>query len=503
MGPNGPGQFGQQFNTNGDTDVPPNLAAQPLVPLPPQMEQQPAPPTAAWAPQADPLSAGYAGAPGPLPTQPIIQNSPSGKGKLVAVVLVLSLLMLGGAAAAYQYLYVPNTPANIFKTGMQRSGEALGQLSTDATEASKLQALEQSEINGSMELKADDATYAGTIRMSNDPDSNETDLTASMTDQDGKKSQLGVQLLAEKAQDARLPDMYLKMQGLKALGLDALLPGISAYDNKWIGFSSTFLEQLIPEDAAALDTGNELTSGDVTEATKTVTSVVQKYILTDEPANAVLSQKRFVATEQLTSDITANRYVVGVNKANAKKFCQALITDFSKTKLYGKLVGDSSSSDPDLQQTIDDCGKQVDEIPDDDSLELWVDTSYKIISKLRYTSPEQKKSYMEFGHMYRGGDELPLFSVIHDEDEKVDLRVDVATNMKQGTSKMKLDFADTSEADMTFKMDLDIKPAAQPVTVQKPTGVTPIEDVFKQLNLGGDLSSPEFQPTLTELPSEG
>lgn len=490
----GPDQQGRQFGDGAPASEPQNPAAG-QAPGP-----APSPMAPAWQPHNnDPLM--FGGMPGPLPTEPIIRPVKQGKGKLVAGLSIMSLLLLGGVAAAYQFLYVPNTPAAIFKTGMQRSGETLEKLVAEATDEPNLKAVEQSVVNGKVKIESDGSTYGGTLAMSNDLDTSDVDLAVNMTDQDGKKTNIGLELLLQVPEGKRLPDTYFKLQGIKELGLEQYIAGIDTYENQWVGISAEFLEELYPVEAEAAPAEEALSAADLAEVSRAVLGNVRTYVLTDDPAVAVLQQKRFVGTEQIGSDITANRYVVSVNKANAKKFCQSVINDVTATDGFKRLPGVTSETiDVDKRSAIEACNKEIDEMKDADTIELWIDTSYKLVSKVRFTEIDQPKSYVEFGQLYKGGDELPLFVSMHDEDERLDGRLDMVSNLRQGTTTIKVSYDARGESPFGMNLDLDVKPADKPVEVQKPATFTPLEDVLKRLGLdeAGPVLPTTTLPAVTE-----
>lgn len=425
-------------------------------------------------------------------------SRPKRKKPLVTVIVLATLLVLGGGSAAVFGLYLPNTPANVWNTGLERSGESIEKMTLEATTKEKLAAFEQSELTGSVDITADGESFSGTIAAKYDKDSADSTMTVSFDGESGAKQNLGVHVMAEMAKGKELPDMYLKLSGIKALGLDAMAPGVGTYDGKWIGISAAYLEQYLDDADKDAMTAEEFTHEDATALAKIVLADSRKYLFSADPQTAVLVQKSFVGTETLDGGMTANHYTVGINKANAKAYCEALITNLSASPSFKKLPGvDASTIETDKKSSIDDCKKSIDaDIKDTDTFDMWIDKQYKLIHKARFTDDKERGDYIEVGQSYKGGDTLPMFVAMHSDKDKFDgrmtLDVDVARSVTNGT----FTFKQTGESKLDVNAKFGFKPHQGTVTVQKPAGAIPIQEVFKQLGFDPEaLAETELQDT--------
>ncbi len=449
------------------------------------------------------------------PVQPFQQMQRPKRKKRVLAIVIASIVVIGAAAGGVFGLYLPNTSANVWNTGLNRSGETLEQLTMEATAKDKVDVLKKSTLAGSIEFTSDGETYSGKINSKYDPISSDTTLSVSFKapgldtsfDSQGlggsasqrpasnpaKQQEIGLQVLTEQAADKVFPDTFFKLSGFKTLGLDGFLPGLNDYDGKWIAAPAEYLQSFLPADELEKlqsekksgKTDSRFDHEDAAELARITMANSRKYLFSTDVETAILVQKSFVGTEELDGDITANHYTVSLNKANAKKFCQSIIDDLAASESFKKLPGmDEETFAEDKKTAIEDCKKSVDDdIDENDTFDMWIDKSYKLIHKVRFTDKEEKGSYVDIGQSYKGGDVLPLFMRVHSDKDKMDGTFTLDIDTKQNTTVGAWNFKATGEEAFSTKASLELKPHEGKVTITKPTGAIPLKDVLSRFGI--------------------
>lgn len=431
--------------------------------------------------------------------------------KKVLLFCAAVVLLLGIGAGAVFGFYLPNTPANVWKTGLNRSGEALGSVVTSATEKDKLDAFKKSQINASVTFNHSAATYSGTFAAKFDDKKSDGSLDISVAEKDMPAKQVSLKYLSELKDGSLYPNIYFQVTGLKAIGgeeLEAFVPGISEFDGKWIGIDAEYLKSLgLPAEEAKPDEQNKeqsITADEISELARTVTNTVNEYILTANPDKAIFEQRKFVGKETVDG-VKAYRYQVGMNKQHAKDFCKAIIERMAATKIAKKVPGYSEQNAArQVEESIKSCQTSADEdIKQDYTFDMWIDAKYKLIYKIRATSPDDKDVYTDIGQIYKGGDELSFFLNTHDGKNQSESKATVETNIKTNQTKANFTFKSTKQ-DNPFDMtlSLDAKPFTEEIKIEKPAGTVPVQDVLQRLGIDPSaIGSPLWG--LSSLSSEG
>ncbi len=428
-------------------------------------------------------------------------KSPKKRLLLWSGVVVFLALMGGGAVFGF---YLPNQPSNVWKTGLNRTGDALEKTTASMTEKSKLEAFGKSQMSGSAELKGKD--YAYTASFSNKFDKNKSDgnldVIAKNAGQPDKK--FGAKFLSELKEGSMYPSIYFQLSGLKTLGIESLeqyLPGVSGYEGKWIAIEEEYIRSLVdqarqmsgvalPETTTPTETKKEdrVTADDVAGLTRTISGLTSEYVFTADPAKAIFEQRKFVGKETV-EDMKTYHYEVGINKAHAKDFCKAAVEKIFASSVYKKTLsveGVSAGADADKQQqesTIKGCQESVDtDIKDDRTFDMWIDAKYKLVHKIRMSS-EDKSSYVDFGQIYKGGDDLSLFIASHtnasEGSNESNVKITIDTNLKSNETKANFTAkAGRDESAIDVTATFEAKPLTEEIKIEKPTGAVPIKNIF-------------------------
>jgi len=416
----------------------------------------------------------------PLPTP---QPSKSKKKKLLIIgAIVMALLLI--AAAAYAFLvYIPNRPQNVWNTGMNRTGETLAQLVNSATEESKLQSFEKAQVTGSVDIDSADAAGSAALAAKYDNKGFEGGLDVNL---EGSESDSALNVSAKAKggvkDGAQYPDVHFQLNGMTELGLDGLLPGIGEYDGRWITIGSDMIEAAVNSTAQLDQESAGPTAGQVAELTKSVVNTATEYIFSSEADKAVINQQSYVGKEESAEGITALHYKATVNKTNAKKFCGALVENVYATDAFNALADESEKTPEAKQESITSCQDSVEaDIDAADTFDIWIDSKYKLLHKVRISDPENQDKYVDIGQSYTGGDEIPFFVNYRDStDSKGTVSFAHVLNMKTYKSTGSV----TAEVEgVAVKGTYTVAPYNGTVDGSQPNNSVPVEQVLERLGI--------------------
>jgi len=420
-----------------------------------------------------------------------------GRRKLVlfggGVVLVLALT--SGVVFGW---YLPNTPNNVYNTGLSRSGKALNSLIIAATDKKKLETYKTSTISGSIDTTVAKSHYTGDFTTTFDKASLNGGLDVALTDAQGKKEALTAKVLSQIPSGSVYPNIWFQLTGLKTLGLDPLFPQVGTYDRKWIAVSSSYLQSIGAKYLNTSDnTQTQITTEDIAEVARAVSGVSQQYLFSTGTDKAVFEKRSFVGKEQVDG-LSVYHYKVGVNIEHAKAYCVALSDATISTNAYKKVSGRTAAEiTSDKTSAAKDCNQSTsDAIKATDTYDLWIDGHYKLVYKFRVYDKADKGLYTDVGQIYKGGDTLSLFVKVHDTHDSVDgaftLDTDLNTNQTNGTLIVK-----STSNDFPFNVTVKLKAvlSSKAVQVTPPTSAIKIEDVLKSLGLDAT-ATPEQAATL-------
>jgi hypothetical protein len=402
---------------------------------------------------------------------------------IVLAPLVLALI-IGGFVFGY---YLPNRPGAIWNTGLDRSGQALDTLLTEATDKQQFEQYKKSEVKATMDVKYQGNDLSGSFTGRFDDSKADGELKFTGKENGSAAVNLGMKVISILADGATYPDSYIQLNGLKALGADNLAPGVSQYDGKWISVEAKYLESLglpVPSaDKKKNDT--QINAGDISEVIRTTSAVAKDYVLTSDKDRALIEQRSFVGKEKVDG-ITAYHYKAGINKSHGEQFCTAYSDKLAETGLYKKLNhNDQAKINKSRDNDIKSCKKDFSGIKDSETFDIWIGGKYKLIHKIRVTDDKNKDSYWDIGQDYNGGDEISLFSNYHYAgDNPIDVSANFTTNIKTVDSKgtLAVNYGKGNDA-WQATASFEIKPLSGGLDLQKPADSIPIQTILKQYGL--------------------
>jgi hypothetical protein len=469
---------------NSPNEMPPRapMAFQPPV-TPPQPNPPGSGPNGVFPPQP-----GFGGQPvaqGSFNTNPMV-SPPAKKSRkkliiLVAIILVI-LLVVSGVVFG---LYLPNKPANVYKTGFSRTGKALNEMVNSATEQSKLDAFKKSDVTLDINAKYGQESFTGNLNAKFDASKVNSGLEFK-TAGSGQATNITAKILAEIPQNSQYPNIYFQVTGLKALGVDSFYPGLSNYDGKWIAITADYLKSLGNVPTAEETNKKQLTAGDFSELAKAFTAPTVDYVFGSDQDKAIFQQTSFVAKEKV-DDVNTYHYKVSFNEDHAKAYCKAIVDSVYSTGAYKKLPWvDENNVEKDKDNAKKDCDESD---PNQKNLQydLWIDAKYKLIYKIRETDTTKKDTYFEIGQLYKGGDDISLFFNYHSGEENMDGKLGLNTNLKTAVTSgtFSIDGGE-GEGKYNVKVTLSAKPLQGNVQVEKPANSIPIDQFLQSLGYSAE-----------------
>ncbi len=407
-----------------------------------------------------------------------------GKKKLFAMGGALFAVLLLASGFVFGY-YLPNKPDNVWKTGLSRTGKAVDKLVINATEEKKLESYKKSEMMATIEASSKDFNYSGSFTTKFDSTKADGALRVTLNEAGKPTGDVRLDFLSELPEKSQFPNIYFKYAGLKTLGADVYAPELVAYENKWIAVEESYLKSLGVTPSSKEEVEKEqITSADVAEFARAVSSVTSEYALSGDPNKAIFKQKSFVGKEK-ADGVSAYHYKVNVDEEHTKQYCRALIEKVYATNAIKKVPGtDGNSLAKEKDLAISDCQKSSsDELSDEDEFDMWIDAKYKLIHKVRFTDKENKKTYIDLGQTYKGGDSFSLFAAYHDDSGQIDAKLTLDTSIKSNATKGTISVKGGKEDRYEVKVTLEAKPYSGDIKIQKPAGAIPIKEILDKLGV--------------------
>lgn len=420
----------------------------------------------------------YSGSGGTTPSP--APNSSRKKKRLIIGGAVTAIVVLLSAGYVFGF-YLPNTPDRVWSTGLARTGKTVDQLVLAATEEEKLAKTTNSEFTGSVEANLAGQTYKGSFNSRYDVSRSDSSLAYN----NGSQKDFNLKLLTDLADSQDYPDIYFQVTGLNSLGAEQFFPGLGDYEDKWIAVSSSYLKSALPVEEETAGQNAKFTQQDAAELARIISATTREYVFSTDADKAVMKQKEFVGTEKFENDITANHYKVGINKTNAKKYCNALVGSFMSADAYKRLPGvNAGTIDQDKKDVVQECNESIDkDIDDNDEFDMWIDKKYKLVHKVRFSDKEDKGSYLEVGQNYTEGNVIPLFVTMHSDKEKYDGKLTLEVDTEKSITTGSLNFEYKDEQTYSAKASFEFKPSEKDVIIERPVDAIPIEQLMQSLNI--------------------
>lgn len=405
--------------------------------------------------------------------------------------------LIGGSAFAVLLLvatgvfgfYLPNTEANVWNTGLTRSGEAMDKVVIAATDVKKIEMYQTTNMKGKVYADFKNGTFTGDIGFKFDKKYSDgsASFTLKDTSEGGTNGTISGKFLSEIPDNSMFPNIYFQYSGLSQLGLDMWLPGISAYENTWIFADSQYLASL--GDSYMTGTSQDekqLTAQDVAEMVRAASAVTKEYAMTADPAKAVFIKKEFVGKERIDERSTYH-YRASIDLDHAKNYCVALSRAMLDTNGYKKLSdNDEAKLKEEKNNVATACADDLaaSGIKASDTFDMWIDKKYKLIHKARIYDKEDKGTYTDIGQTYKGGDQLSLFVAYHDTKDNSDGKFTLETNLKTNKTTGELTYNNREvSSPFNIKITLESTMETNPVRIEKPANAITLQELLQKMQI--------------------
>ena len=408
-----------------------------------------------------------------------VEKKPSRKKTILAGAIVAALFLLLGGGYVFG-MYLPNTPANVYKTSMSRTAAAYDSM-TELVAAQSKVAYKSAEVSGDMKFTSSGVSGEGTFTSKTDENNMEAAVNVNIA---GEKATVDIRGIKKSGNDN--PDIYLRVSGVKGL-LDSI--GADQYSNldgQWIVADHTLLDTY----TAALNEGDSAnvstpTTKQLQDALTKVGEVNRTYLFSTDSKSAVLNRKKDLG-KSTQDGRTVYGYEVGYDKSNMKSYIQELGKALNKSSLNTWAMGTSGKSISETLQ-LDEMANSVGKTSGDYTFTMFVDSQTKLVHKLHFKNASSA-DYLEISQNYTGGNSYP-FSLKYvsdgDKDNSGTLALDTTYNADKGTMTAKLNVSGKDNGSpLTLKANLNLTPSMSAVKVTAPTNAKPIVEVLSSL-MGG------------------
>jgi hypothetical protein len=400
----------------------------------------------------------------------------------VLVPVLVILLAVGGVFG----LYLPNKPENVFKRGLNRTGQAVDELTTTATDTATTAKYARTNVEGNVKFDSPEfGTYTAKIDGWGSARSTDFQAKLAMKEQGLADKNLSAHLLMGVPDGKQYPDIYVQLTGLSQLGLDSFLGDVNQYDGKWLYLSSDYLKSM--SDAYGVDFSHGLTNKikheDVTDFTKRLIKVSRDYVFNGDTQKGILENRQFLG-KQTIQGVKTNHYQVGLNKEHVKQFCTALGDAAFDSQLVKAQFDKDTARTEAKKEAVDSCKESANDIKQSDTFEMWIGGKYGLVRQIRIYDTDNKKDYVDFGQQYNGGDNISLYANLHVDDagSKGDGHASLALNAKTDAVTFDLSGKGTGEGKFTVAVHFSVTPANGSTKIQKPTtNVVDLGQIFSQL----------------------
>lgn len=454
-----------------------------------------------------------------ITVKPPVKKKPFYKNKKLMLITLGAIIFISIILGIIFGLYLPNTPNNVWNTGLSRTGKQSSAVIQALSDPKVSESLKKSKIEAGGTVTYNEQKY--TVSSNTLIDTTKSDTTAQVKASSGSKEDfvVDVALKTDLPETALLPNIYLKVDLsdpslFKSFGIP------EKYNNVWVSAEQDFMSELAKTYNIKLEDSKNITKEDIISVVDDFNSVSQQYIFTSDPQFAVVVKKSFIGSEEINNS-KANHYKASINKDNAKKYCYAVFDKLMNNESYKKyaLSGDTNT-EARKQENKQECDKLVNDIPNNLEFDIWINKSIKIVQQVRFYEDlskqveeaqnrkteclqtydayskdscdyvddfiEKGQKYIEFGQIIKSKKELLLYtSDVSDTDKnKSSFRAEIYVNSEtyelNGKINAKADNPNNKlNADLAFKM----LPYQGEIDTSKPKDSVPIQQVIEESEL--------------------
>lgn len=389
-----------------------------------------------------------------------------------------ALILLGGSAGAYYGYFVPNQPANVWRTALTNTGKGYDKLSS-YTQSQLGGQSKGIKLDGSFKLNGSVAAD-GNIQGSSDSDNGE--FTGSVS---ASGLKVGFDTRIIKSGSATSPDIYFKVDGIQGLG-DLLGLGdpkvqqdLNGLNGNWYFIDHSLFDQY----AKGANANLQFSRADVKSVLDAVGGAAKQNIFTNSPSKMAFTVKQQIGKEKQDGR-SVYHYKVGIDKTNLKAFVTSMCNNLKNSSLKKLFNNDSQSLDDSLG--CSSAAKSVDSFSSNRTADVWVDLHTKLIHKIRFTDPNNSGNYWDIGQDYQGGDNFPFSLAFQTKSngQTSSGNLNIALNTKTNTLSMTGSAQESGSNGVNGSMNLTVSPNSSTVKVDKPANAKNIIQLLNDLGFG-------------------
>ena len=412
-----------------------------------------------------------------------ISGGSSKKKWLIPVIVIALLLLLGGG---YLFaIYLPNTPGNVYKSGLSNTAQgydALVKYSSDA----QSKHYKGYKTDGSLKLTATGLSADGSF--SGQSDGNNGTGTLSL-DVAGEKFSANARTVQPTGQST--PDLYLQLNGIKPI-LDGY--GLSTIDNldgQWVVVDHTFIDSLAGASTGTSHAGSlsSPTAAQVQDALTRVGAVNKQYLLSTDPNTQVLQNKKYLGKSTVDGR-SVYGYQVGYDAGHLKTYVTALgqALDASKLNDWAKqATGKSLSS----TLNISTVANSVSTNKSTYTFDMYIDAKTKLIHQVHFSdATDPINNYVNLGLNYTGGSSYPFSVKFNAKSGSTITTATVTATLDTTTSKISGNFnlnVNDATSPVTLSANFTATPTNDTLTVTAPKNAVSLNTVLGKLGLNSSM----------------
>lgn len=423
------------------------------------------------------------------PAQPIFSDGRKGPSKKVIAIIAAAVLLIGGMAGWYFGYY--KNPSVIYSQSLKNTGKGYDKL-VDYIDTQEKATNQNYTGSGTFKAKFSDFSTDGSVSLKSGGGNGELAFDVGLA-----ATRVKADIRTMKS-SGDTPDIYVKVSDVKGLGsvlgtpeLDASLAQI---DNTWIVIDHTLIDNLdgivtaqAQSDAAAKQGP---TREQVFDEVRAFGKVNQEYLFSTKKDKAVTKVTKKIGAETVDGHKTYH-YKVALQPENVKKYIYAQRDALKASKLNDWLK--DNKYDKEVYESFDDLAKSTKDIKTSDTYDVWMDSSNRVIYKVRFSDTESKnpaQNFIDVGLDYKGGTQYPFFLAgsFKDGSDSTTFKLVTTLDTQSGNTNFTFNLNAPGSDGGSASANFNFKPSKTAIKVAKPAGAKPLSQVLSELGYGDLLS---------------
>ncbi|MEM6998095.1 MAG: DUF1720 domain-containing protein [Patescibacteria group bacterium] len=414
---------------------------------------------------------------GPMPAIPqaaqqTIASNPSllRSKQFAAIAGVLGLLLL--SALGYLFIYLPNTPENVYRRGMASVGVGLEEIVESSFDSENT----STEYSGQMELTIGgekiSAEMDGMIGASGASSLNF--MINNLLGQNLSLESVGEPLSGEEG------NTFFRLQGFESafaqLGYN---PDVNAaIDGQWWSISASSVEDFYSDQLGvtlSLSENETLSQAEYEELLKAIIASLNEYVFTSDTEKMVVEMEEYLDDEEYEG-VDSKKYRAGINRENLKSHLKDARDRLNATSAIDKLQK-IDATDTEIDNEVDDIDFEQNEYY------VWVDSDTKVMRNLRITDKDNVDSnYVDLSLLLEdGNDALPMRVKFAIGENNSDFVLSMTTRLEDEADSITISIEGSESTGEFFGAawelsgNMQLKGISEEPALQYPTDSSPLD----------------------------